>query len=472
MTDPAPTQDPAGAAPPKPYYTIGRKIQFALISGGSQLVMVIVTGAYMKFYTDVIGLNPAYYGVVFFLFLVWNAINVPMVGYWADKRPFVTGRGKYRPVIRWAIPVTAFSALGMLFASPSWSDLAIAAFLLALLLIYEVAQAMLQVSFLAFTVNAFLSMGERTQVQVIVSYVNMLPIFIGGQIPIWLFTGDYSRSTIVTVISATIAFGLLLVWIGSRVVHEDEEFYRHMQVSSGLRELLTLARELVRDRTFRIFLGAFVLIMAGTGSYYNGYLYYMDNVLDVSGLKAAVPDALTGVVQMLLFPFIIVLVRRFGSRATLWKGLLIAVAGHLLLSFPVNYWVAAGTYLVILAGYAFYSAIGNPMQGLMVDHVELQSGKRQPGVIRGVIAMLLVPAQYTQQLVLSGLLALAGYSASDPHAPQTIQAIRIGAGLIPALLLLGGILLLIRLPITKQREAEIQAEVEAKHHMQQQAQSA
>ncbi|MCX6363163.1 MAG: MFS transporter [Actinobacteria bacterium] len=447
------------------YYTMKRKILFSLISGGSSLVMVVVTGALMKFYTDVIGLNPAYYGVVFFIFLVWNAINVPMVGYAADKHPYVKGRGKYRHVIRWAIPVMAFSAVGMLFASPSWSDLVISGYLLALLLIYEVAQAMMQVSFVAFTVNAFINMGERTQVQVIASYVNMIPIFIGGQIPLWLLTGDYSRGTIVAVITATIAFGLLLVWIGSYFVREDPEFYRHVEVTQGLPQLWALGKELFRDRTFRIFVGAFIFIQAGTGSYYNGYLYYMDNVLGVSGLKVAIPDLLTGIVQMIMFPFIIILVRKYGSKETMWRGLLLAVVGHLTLTFSVNYWVAAATYLVILAGYAFSSAIGNPMQGLMVDHLELQSGKRQPGVVRGVLAMFLVPAQYTQQLVLSALLAITGYTASDPHAPETVQAVRWGAGLVPGLILLIGVLLLRRLPVNHTKEREIQSAVEEKHQM-------
>jgi GPH family glycoside/pentoside/hexuronide:cation symporter len=66
-----------------------------LISGGSVLVMIIVTSSLMKYYTDVIGLSPAIYGVVFLLFSIWNGINDPIIGFWADKKEFVTGRGKY-----------------------------------------------------------------------------------------------------------------------------------------------------------------------------------------------------------------------------------------------------------------------------------------------------------------------------------------------------------------------------------------
>ncbi len=96
----------------------------------------------------------------------------------------------------------------------------------------------------------------------------------------------------------------MLIWIGSRFIREDENFYKNLEVTQGLKELLSLAKELFKDKTFALFMLAFLFIQAGTGNYFSGYLYYMDNVLEVSGLKATIPDVLTGVGQMLLFPFI------------------------------------------------------------------------------------------------------------------------------------------------------------------------
>jgi Na+/melibiose symporter-like transporter len=167
---------------------------------------------------------------------------------------------------------------------------------------------------------------------------------------------------------------------------------------------------------------------------------------------------------MLLFPFIIMWVKKFGSRDTLWKGLLIAFAGHLVLTLPINYWIAAGTYIVILLGYGFGSAINAPITGLMVDHVELQTGKRQPGVVRGIIAIIMLPAASMQPLILSALLSAAGYVGTAKHqTAEVVQAIRFGTGLIPALILLVGIILLALVPINHKREREIQAAIEAKH---------
>jgi GPH family glycoside/pentoside/hexuronide:cation symporter len=448
----------------KAYYNLQRKILMNLISGGIALLTVIVTSSFMKFYTDMVGLSPAIYGVVFLIFSIWNGINDPIIGYWADKRPFLTGRGKYLPLIRWSIPIIGISVISLVFASPGWNEIVTAAYLLILLVIYEGANTLLGVSFMAFTVNTFLSTTERTQVQVIASYVNMIPVFLGGMIPVWFLTGDFSRLTVAMIFSGAFIFGLLLIWIGSRFIREDEDFYKNLEVTHGLKELLSLGKELIKDKTFALFCAAFLFIQAGTGNYFSGYLYYMDNVLEVSGLKATIPDILTGVGQMLLFPLIIIMVKKFGARDVLLKGLLIAFAGHLVLTLPINYWVAAGTYIVILLGYGFGSAINPAMIGLAVDHIELKTGKRQPGVVRGIIAILMLPAASAQPLILSVLLSAAGYIGDTKHqTAEVVQAIRYGTGLFPAVILIIGIILLAMVPINHKRELEIQAAIEEKH---------
>jgi Na+/melibiose symporter-like transporter len=167
---------------------------------------------------------------------------------------------------------------------------------------------------------------------------------------------------------------------------------------------------------------------------------------------------------MLLFPFIIRWVRKFGSRDTLWKGLLIAFVAHLTLTLPINYWIAAGTYIVLLLGYGFGSAINGPISALVVDHIEMQTGKRQPGVVRGLMAIIMLPASSVQPLILSALLSAAGYiGETKSQTAEVVRAIRFGTGLIPALILLVGIVLLAKLPIDHQREREIQTVIQEKH---------
>jgi len=67
-------------------------------------------------------------------------------------------------------------------------------------------------------------------------------------------------------------------------------------------------------------------------------------------------------------------------------------------------------------------------------------------------------------LILSAVLSAAGYiGGSKSQSAEVVQAIRYGTGIIPAAILLVGILLLIRVPLNHKRELEIQAAIEGRH---------
>lgn len=446
------------------YYTLKKKILLNLIAGGMGLVNVVVISSLMKFFTDVVGMSPALYAIIFVVFSIWNGVNDPIIGYWADRKPFDSKHGKFAQLIRWGVPVMACTIIPLFFTSPSWNTIFTASYLLILLVIYEAGRTMLEVSFNAFKVNAFLSMKDRTEVQVIGSYVSMIPVLIGSMIPAMFLTGEYSRMTIVSVFSGAIIFGLIITWIGSFFVKEDPEFYANMEVTKGLKDLMRLFLKMSKNKVFLYYILAFFFIQSATGNYYTGFLYYMDNVLLVKDLEVVIPDILTGVFQMMLFPFIVIAVKKKGSKITLLLGLILAVVGHFVLTFDINYWVASAIWVLILGGYAFNGSIMLPMQGLVVDHIELTTGKRQPGVIAGIIAVFLIPASSVQTVILGALMTATGYDgAVKAQAPEVVKAIRFGTGAVPAILLLIGMFFLILLPISQKREKDIQNEIEVKH---------
>ncbi len=445
-------------------YSFKEKFFIAFAPSGGGIISIIVGSSFMKFYTDFIGLSPVTYALVFTIFSIWNAINDPLIGYWADRRPFVAGKGKYIPLLRWSIPVIAFSTIAMLYASPSWSQTVIAVYLLLGLMIYEAGQTLFGISFRAFHINAFLSMDERTEVQVIQKYVNMVPAFLGGLLPAWFMTGSFSLRTVSIIYTAGILLGSLLTLFCVRFMKERPEFYAHMEVADGIKSFFSLMLELFKNRAFLVFVISLFLIQGVTGSYFNAYLYYMDNVLEVSGIWSVIPDVATGIVQIILYPFIVIAVAKWGSRDTLSVGLIIAVLGHAMLTFINSYWMAVAAYAIMFVGYATQFATSGPLEGILIDHIEKVSGKRQPGVVRGIMAVLMVPAGTVQVMIFSTLLTISGYDGSvKSQAPEVVSAIKIGTGIIPAAFLVIGILLLRLFPIGKKEEVAIEAYVEEKH---------
>ena len=106
-----------------------QKIQFYIASGGRSIIGGLMKSAFIKYYTDYIGLDPKWMGYVYILFTVWAAINDPIFGIWLDKRPYRKGIGKYRPAFVKSIPIWVVITLAFPWASPSWSQLAISVYL-------------------------------------------------------------------------------------------------------------------------------------------------------------------------------------------------------------------------------------------------------------------------------------------------------------------------------------------------------
>ncbi len=150
---------------------------------------------------------------------------------------------------------------------------------------------------------------------------------------------------------------------------ERPEFYAHMEVAEGIKSFFSLMLELFKNRAFLVFVISLFLIQGVTGSYFNAYLYYMDNVLEVSGIWSVIPNVATGIVQIILYPFIVIAVAKWGSRDTLSVGLIIAVLGHAMLTFINSCWMAVAAYAIMFVGYATQFATSGPLEGILIDHI-------------------------------------------------------------------------------------------------------
>jgi len=101
---------------------------------------------------------------------------------------------------------------------------------------------------------------------------------------------------------------------------------------------------------------------------------------------------------------------------------------------------------------------------LLTDHVVISTGKRQPALLGGLLAIFLIPAASFQPLILSVLLDRTGYDGSVQLQTEAVNnAIRLGTGIIPAILLTLGLITFSLIPFGLKREKEIQNLIKEKH---------
>ena len=176
----------------------------------NEIISGLVNSAFIKYYTDYVGLDPKWMGYVFIIFTIWAAINDPIFGIWMDRRPYRKGVGKYRPVFIKSIPFWIVITLAFPWASPSWSQLGISIYLFFALALWESASTIFSIAYGAIAVNLFLTTSERAEVEVIDNYVGALAIF-GSSIPIMILSMDVSNQTMLLFFAiVTIASGLII----------------------------------------------------------------------------------------------------------------------------------------------------------------------------------------------------------------------------------------------------------------------
>ena len=78
--------------------SIVEKMGLFMVCAGNIPLMGLLSGFFMIYYTNVVGLEPAALATLFLISKVVDGISDPIMGYFLDKFP-VTKMGKFRPML-------------------------------------------------------------------------------------------------------------------------------------------------------------------------------------------------------------------------------------------------------------------------------------------------------------------------------------------------------------------------------------
>lgn len=91
-------------------FTKGKQFAYAFGDFGYNFVWTLVSSFLLYFWTDSLGISAGFAGTVMLLSRIWDAINDPIIGRWADNTK--SKHGRYRPWILYsAIPLCAINVL-------------------------------------------------------------------------------------------------------------------------------------------------------------------------------------------------------------------------------------------------------------------------------------------------------------------------------------------------------------------------
>jgi len=398
------------------------------------LSSVLIHNVYIKMYTDVIGLDPMYVGLIYFWFNLWNMLNDPVFGVLIDKMKYRPGKGKFLYLMRITVPFILVCLAAMLFSSPDWPQKTLFLVLLGELFLFDTAFTLFGISNNCYQLIAAPTKEERIDVDVLRGYISNITSFFATIVPTLLLVGSAqkNRMQIISILMGVILLNMVLYLLSVTRLKETPEMYSRGSADADGIRLETIWRDVTSIFKMKAFWTWFfhgMLTFGPMGIYFTAYLYYMDHVIKASGVQATVAD--TG-------------------------SMIVVLAGLGILFLAVNWWQVTLAYILVQFGRYVASTAGGPLGAAIIDENERLTGTRKTGLFAAVSAILAAPVGGLQMILFMGILKATGYQEQAAvQSAEAVMGIRVATALVPVAFCLAGLLPLALFPYTRAKEEEL-----------------
>lgn len=419
------------------------KIGFATFSTASNVVFNFKDLFYLFFLTNVMGIRIDHAGLITAVGIVWDAINDPMVGYWAVNHQFKNGE-KCRPFALWCSVPWAVTVV-LMFTSFDVSYGMKLGIAMAVYFLFEL--------FNTFAAIPYNSMGSlATNVDADRRSINVARNLGGcvgsgiGSIALYpllgLFGGLDAAGNVAQDENGRRAFFLAAMVMGcvciiGSLVHyfttkervkqqsEDQSRIRISQVA----KMLLSCRSWVMNTLYIICYGMLNLLIMSTINYYATYV--------LGSASAATPILAvflgTAVVTTIAASAID---RKLGRRKTMVTGAIIYMLGKIwfvLDPYSMGAIYVNGITVAVAMNLAF--VLFNTNRNNIADLIEWRSGRRIDSLVSTCDNLASKLSKAAANLMMTGTLAAAGFNAELPVQPQSaIDTICALLGWVPMLI--------------------------------------
>ncbi|TAH74729.1 MAG: MFS transporter [Anaerolineaceae bacterium] len=427
----------------------------------SNLGNVLIHNAFLKYYTDIIGLDPKFVGLLYMIFGIWNAINDPVIGVWLDRRKYSDRRGKYANIMRLCAPVMIVSSFAMIYAKSSWKQWIVFLFLLTLLFLYDTAATTFGISYSNYRLLAAKTNKERVDVAVAITYVANIGGFFGTLIPTLLLVGDNDKTMTTVLLSIILIINAILYLIALRPLKDSPEMYlnenNEQSERKGTRkDVFQMIKDACKSKAFLSFLLMQLLAGGPSAFYFTPFLYMSDYVLKLQGYQATIMDVVMGLTLFAVAPILGKYIKKLGLKKAIILSSIPSALGFLMIAFVTNFYQAILAYVVMYLFSQATSIACGPMMGAIIDEDEQRTGTRKAGMFNGLNALLTIPVSGIQASLFMGIISMFGFQAGQKvQTAQALRGIKVGAGVLPFVMILIGVIPILFSPITKQKELEL-----------------
>jgi len=433
------------------------KLLYGMGDTGFSLAGTIIGVYFAIFLTDVAQVQPRLVAAAIFLGRSWDYINDPLIGYISDRTR--TRWGRRRPFLLFGWLPFALAFIMMWWVPPWTSSVARAVYYGFVYVLYDAAATFVYMPYFALTPELTEDYDERTSLNTYRMAFSIGAGLVAFTVPL-MMVGSFEPENAARILRMAAVFGfasalpLLATFLGTRERGEHQ-----VLPQPGVRDSLRAA---LRNRPFVFAMGIFLLTWVTVDLLQAMLLYFLKYWL----LLEAESDLILGtifVVAFLVLPFWAWVSQRWNKSRAYVAGIAFwAVVQMVLIQLRPGVPLPFVVLLAALAGIGVSAAHVIPWSIIpdATEWDELETGQRHEGTFYSLVTLAQkVAASVALPLALM-VLDRTGYAANVAQQnPATLLAIRVLVGVVPAILLAGGIVFALAYPLGRERHAEIREEL-------------
>lgn len=412
------------------------KYSYGIGALGKDLAYAIVSSYLMIYFTDAIGLNPAFVGVLFLVARMWDAFNDPMMGMVVDNTR--SKWGKFRPWILIGTVVNA-AVVVFLFKKPNLEGNALYVYYSVMYILWGMTYTIMDIPYWSMIPSLSSDKEEREKISVIPR------IFASSA---WLLMGAFGLSLIDKLGNGNEIKGYELLAIGVAVIFviatlitvfnvKEQVEVKNNTEKVNFRQTLNIIR---KNDQLLVFIGivlAYNLAMQLAGGAAIYYFKYVAGKESLFSLYSFFKVAEIG--GLMLFP---VVTRKIGRQQVFRMATILPMFGLITLFIsgliaPQSILFISVSAVLLNLGSGFLLGSTTVMLADIVDYGEYKLGSRNESIIFSAQTLLVKLASALSGWLIGVGLSLIGYVAGAAvQSNITIIGIRVIMTIIPSIVAL------------------------------------
>lgn len=429
------------------------KVKFAVGGIGFNLSAGLFAAWLMNFYIKVIEIDLIFWGLAWILYIVWNAINDPLIGYLGDRTRTKIGRRK--PWLIIATPAISISFF-LLFFPPNLGPSLMSSqwiyffWLLFTLLMYDTFYTIIGIMQMALVTELSILPEERASTGFFWAVGTLFGQVITFILPFLLIVNEdpYSQNLptfqFLAILFAVVGFFSLAFMSFS--IKEKKEF---MYSETEQMKFLESIKYTLKNKGFIIYTIFGFMLGYISSAIYSQVSFYVQDVLQVTdSLLSQLPIFIFIIANLIGYPIGMFFNKKKGGKKAIIYLSFVAIGGLIILTFISDFLVSNILLFIIGIGYSGVFLLAPILMADLIDEDELKTGLRREGAYFGSTALFTKPAQSLAAAFTGYILFLTGYNQSAVIQTNLAQfGIKLNIGLIPAIFFILAVIILIKFPI-------------------------